>query len=355
VTVQSIPNKPWLRGLVASSQPLAQPQGSLARLSNLLLNARGGLDVCDGSQILSAVDGVVQTTNQGRIECIQLFQPIGISPYFVDLQLDALFHLGAPTGLAVATGAAGSLAAATYFYVVTALDGLGGETTASSEVSIVNPGLVNNNLSWNPVNWASGYNIYRSTSTGTETLLASVSTNSFVDNGSIGLLGPYALLTSVTVPTGRPPLYAFQYTTSAPNPFKANSVVSISGVTPSILNRTLTITSIISPTTFVGLANSSGATQTGTGGQVTGQGSGSTITPPVADTTQVVVMRVLPVSQVSYNESSIVAIFPSSPGNTLVNPPGSSGGGGTTGGGGSGPGGGGGPVPGPGGGQLPVA
>ncbi len=116
-----------------------------------------------------------------------------------------------------------------------------------------------------------------------------------------------------------------------------------------MFNRSYQIGTVQSNTIFSSIIYSGSiGGHVGSGGTVT-----KTVAPPTQDNTQVVVMRVLPVT-VSYDETSIVAIFPSSPGAVVVNPPGSGGGGGGTGGGGSDPGGGGGKVPGGGSGPLPV-
>lgn len=62
----------------------------------------------------------------------------------------------------------GTLAAATYFYVITALNA-NGETLKSNEVSIATTGTTSTvTLGWTAVAGATGYRVYRSTTTGTE-------------------------------------------------------------------------------------------------------------------------------------------------------------------------------------------
>lgn len=79
----------------------------------------------------------------------------------------------------------GTLAAATYFYVITAINATG-ETIASNEKSQITTGATSTvTLGWASVTGATGYNIYRSTTTGTEVFLATVgAVTSYIDTGS---------------------------------------------------------------------------------------------------------------------------------------------------------------------------
>jgi hypothetical protein len=100
--------------------------------------------------------------------------------------------LSAPTQNNLTTStSAGSLAAATYYYEVTATDAAG-ETTASNEKSATLGATGEITVSWNALTGASGYKIYRGTSTGAENTLVAVivggSTTSYVDVGSIPAL-----------------------------------------------------------------------------------------------------------------------------------------------------------------------
>ena len=166
---------PFLKGTVASTDPYTVPKGSVPRSSNLLLTTRGSLTECDGTQIINAFNGTVQS-GRGRFLEIFMFAPTGVQPYYLVLAQDFSQNLGRPLNLVAADGGAISsgLPAGTYFYVVTALDGAGGETPISGEVS--QAVLINHkiNLSWNAVPNAWGYNIYRSNTTGTETILAQI-------------------------------------------------------------------------------------------------------------------------------------------------------------------------------------
>lgn len=83
----------------------------------------------------------------------------------------------------------GTLAAATYFYKITATRAtvVAGETTASLEQSVTTTGSTSTvSLSWAAIAGASGYKIYRSTSNGTEVLthtITSGATTSYTDAG----------------------------------------------------------------------------------------------------------------------------------------------------------------------------
>lgn len=90
---------------------------------------------------------------------VQIFLPAGIS---------------APTLVtAVGSGTGGTLTANTYYYVVTAVNAVG-ETIGSNEKSVTTTGSTSSvTLTWNAVAGATSYNVYRSTSAGTELKLAS--------------------------------------------------------------------------------------------------------------------------------------------------------------------------------------
>ncbi|HQU41153.1 MAG TPA: hypothetical protein PK867_00015 [Pirellulales bacterium] len=81
----------------------------------------------------------------------------------------ALAVPAAPTVTSISDGNS-TLAAGTYYYVVTATDAQG-ETTASGETSQTVTAGHALNLTWTAVNGATGYNIYRGTATGQEDVL----------------------------------------------------------------------------------------------------------------------------------------------------------------------------------------
>ena len=156
---------PFLKGLVASNQPLAQPKGSFLRGSNLVMMERGALSPCDGSGIINWFNGAVQST-QGRFMSMFLYEPTGVNPYYLVVAQALDQHIGAPVLVSVVDAGAGLLPAGIYWYVITAIDGVGGETVVSNEVSVTI--LINHNitLTWNAVPNAFGYNIYRGSTSG---------------------------------------------------------------------------------------------------------------------------------------------------------------------------------------------
>lgn len=97
----------------------------------------------------------------------------------------------------------GTLAAATYYYKVTALTAAG-ETIGSSESSVVTTGATSSvGLAWPAVAGATSYKVYRGTaSAGQNTYYASAGT-SFTDTGAAGTAGtvPVANTANVVVPS----------------------------------------------------------------------------------------------------------------------------------------------------------
>ena len=186
--LRSLAQRNFNRGLSSTEGLFEQPPRTLPRLSNFLLTKRGALTTCDGSLFISRLNGATSTTDGPWTE-ISLFQPVNVNRYYIGIKKDLGTHLSAPAVLAVVDGGAGGvLAAATYRYEVTALDGAGGETTVSNEAAFANPGAHKANASWGAVTNATGYNVYRTAAggaAGTEVFLTSVTTNSFVDDGSI--------------------------------------------------------------------------------------------------------------------------------------------------------------------------
>ena len=168
---------PFLKGTVASTDPYTVPKGSVPRSSNLILTTRGSLTECDGTQIINSFGGTLQSS-RGRFLEVFMFAPTGVQPYYLVLAQALDQPLGAPRNIVATDGGAISsgLAAGTYFYVITAVDGAGGETPIGPNNEVQQTVVLNHqvNLTWNVVPNAYGYNIYRSTSTGTETLLTQV-------------------------------------------------------------------------------------------------------------------------------------------------------------------------------------
>ena len=95
--------------------------------------------------------------------------------------------LATPVNAAFATaGTGGTLAAATYYYRVSATDSAGTETLASAETSIVTTGATSTaTVNWGAVTGAAGYKVYGRT-TGAELLIATVgAVTTYTDTGAI--------------------------------------------------------------------------------------------------------------------------------------------------------------------------
>jgi hypothetical protein len=183
----------WLHGVNAAASDFAQPPGSFPRDSNVIFLPRGSLFTCDGSQLISAQNGAVGTNSIGFFAEIFLYEPLGAANGYFALVKDANTHLGRPTGVAAAPGAAGTLTGV-YKWVVTALDGNGGETNASLEVTATLTAQ-KGSVSWTLVPRAQGYNIYRTVAgggAGTEHFSGTVGVgvSSYQDNVVDGSLGP---------------------------------------------------------------------------------------------------------------------------------------------------------------------
>lgn len=186
---RTVGQRGFLKGVDASTPRVDQRKTTLPRLSNLLLTKRGGLITCDGSLFISELNGILQPGTGPWTE-ITLFQPQNVNRYYVGIKKDYSTHLGTVVGLAVVDGGAGGvLAAANYRYIVTGLDGAGGETAANTAVVFANPGARKASVTWTAlVNAVGGYNVYRSPAGGaggTEVFLTKVATNAFLDDGSI--------------------------------------------------------------------------------------------------------------------------------------------------------------------------
>ena len=191
---QKVDQKSWTKGVNATAMPFAQPKGSFPRGSNLVYVRRGSLYTCDGSLIISMFNSIIQpvSANLGPITELFLYQPMGAGINYFLITKDYNTHLAVPTGLGVATGAAGVLNGV-YKWEVTALDGVGGETTVSSEVTQT---MTNQRASvtWTATPNAVGYNVYRTKvggASGTELFsgAAPAGLTSYTDDVADGALG----------------------------------------------------------------------------------------------------------------------------------------------------------------------
>jgi hypothetical protein len=83
----SVEQRNFIRGLNAASPIVAQPKGTIPRVSNLVLTKRGGLRLCDGSLILSSYLGNPPTPGvQGPWLDLYLYAPNQVTRYLVGLQ-----------------------------------------------------------------------------------------------------------------------------------------------------------------------------------------------------------------------------------------------------------------------------
>jgi hypothetical protein len=103
--------------------------------------------------------------------------------------LDLGVQLTPPSGLAVtASGTGGTLAAGGHYWVITAIDA-NGETTKSTEVNATTTGTTSSAvLTWNSTNGATGYKVYRGTTTTNENILVATLGNvlTYTDTGAAG-------------------------------------------------------------------------------------------------------------------------------------------------------------------------
>lgn len=337
---------PFIRGVFANTDPYSQPRGSVPRASNLIMTDRGALTDCDGSGIINWFSGAVQST-RGRFLADTLFAPTGVDPYYMALAQALDQPLGAPAHLTLSdAGAGGTLGAGAYFYEVTALDGVGGETTVSNEPTITIAANHKITLTWNVVPNAFAYNVYRTAAgggSGTEVLLSGTklpvsqpspltATVTFTDDGSFPPASSVFSITSASVSgsPGHPSNKVSLVLASGPISSQFfGKTGTISGNSAGYFNQSGTVTG-----TFFGFETLFTAT-TSTTNNITGTGGSLTMTvsPPVSDTTQQTVLFEMPrgTIPVSYSNSNIVAFFPATVGSLGQVPVGGSGGAGTTG------------------------
>jgi hypothetical protein len=110
------------------------------------------------------------------------------------------YLLPAPSGLAgTASGTGGTFTAATYYWVVCAINWQG-STVASSEVSKTIAAGGSCALTWSAVTGASGYQLFRGTAPGAENVLVATTTaTSCIDTGAAGIaLSPPSTNTAST-------------------------------------------------------------------------------------------------------------------------------------------------------------
>lgn len=192
---QKVAQKKWLKGVNSAASVFAQPPGSFPRDSNVVYTRRGSLITCDGSQLITTPRLTVfpphppasGPDNVGPLIEVFLFEPTGLPNAYYAIIKQPNIGLVRVAGLvAVDGGAAGNLSAGTYQWVVTALDGAGGETGPSTVSSVVLAANHKGSLTWTALTFATGYNVYRTIANGSIFLLVNgstpITTNAYVDN-----------------------------------------------------------------------------------------------------------------------------------------------------------------------------
>lgn len=340
---------PVIKGIVASNQPLAQPKGSLPRASNVLMTARGALLTANGSGVIDQYNGSIQVAD-GRITCNGLFTPTGVAPYYLTIKEALSQTLITPRNLAAADDGAGPLSA-TFFYKVTALDGRGGETPASNEVTITvaSRKII---LTWNVVPNAWAYNIYRSSNTtggsGAEVIMigphvpvlqiaAGGPTVSYVDDGTDSPAPSYNVVSAIVtliVPSGPvvPKTFTAQFQVNNTAGLVPGTIFTYVPGSDSHFATTWTVQTVLSPSQMIATVFNPPFTltvgETTTGGHFT-----TAQTPPLANTTEQTALYQMSQGPLgnAYDDTNIVALFPGTVPMLNTPPSGGSGGGGTTG------------------------
>jgi hypothetical protein len=100
-------------------------------------------------------------------------------------------YLATPSGVSATVTSGGTLAAGTYYYVVTALDSSSLSSAKSTEVSCTVDGSTTNacQISWNAVSGAAKYRVWRGTSSGAENQYFETTATSYTDTGTSGTSG----------------------------------------------------------------------------------------------------------------------------------------------------------------------
>lgn len=299
----------------------------------MIMTDRGGLSDCDGSGIINAFGGSV-TSGRGRFEDAFLFSPTGVSSYYLVLAQSLDKPLVPPHLQSVAPEGSGSFPAGTYYYVITALDGAGGETTVSNEIfTTISSGFAGITLVWYVVPNAFGYNIYRGSTSGSELQMVGVGLPVLQPNPITGtvtfndtITNPQPTYTLASWSRIHPRNTIFTFATTIPNSIQSGQSFIVTGTS---IDGTYTGFSKISSTTLsrVSVFGIPGNIS-GTGGTIQGGGT----SPPVVNTTQQTVLYLMPSGTipVSYSAANIVAYFPASLNGFGQPPSGGTGGGGTT-------------------------
>ena len=177
----------WLKGLVANFGIFSQPPASVQRVSNMVMTQRGALITSDGTQLISSLAGGPQpgTAGIGQITEVFLYEPIGANNAYYAVVKDPSTTIGPPAGLAASDDGSGLLSAGVYQWVVTCIDGAGGESNHFNPVTLTLADSHKASLTWTAVTFATGYNLYRTIAGGSAFLLVNptpITVASYVDN-----------------------------------------------------------------------------------------------------------------------------------------------------------------------------
>jgi hypothetical protein len=144
--------------------------------------------------------------------------------------------IGVQTPVETTTGGTGLGSATAYYYVITAVDGNGGETPASAEVTATTSADTTSYLTlrWLPIvdengNFTEpvgGYNIYRGTASGAETFLVNVTGGTIYADGLATQTAGWGTTVSTVNPTDQPAA--------------TSAGVAVPDTTPNVVNNTYT-------------------------------------------------------------------------------------------------------------------
>lgn len=136
-----------------------------------------------GAAALQASDAITGNTSA----VIKLLQGVTYSGNLLEYIPQFVIGVANPTGLQVtALTTGGTLAAATYFWVITALNA-SGQSMASNEVTATTTGSTSSaTLGWNQMLGATSYRVWRGTTSGSENVYYTTTATSFVDTGASG-------------------------------------------------------------------------------------------------------------------------------------------------------------------------
>jgi hypothetical protein len=179
---------------------------SEGQILNMSLTPGAVLGLGNDNYSVGALSITFTLFNYTISESLDIQQSATVTP--VNTLTYNFFQLATAPTISATPTSGGTLAAGTYFYQVTSTTAAG-ESTPSTEVSATTNANGAVALTWAPATGATGYNIYRSTTSGQEVLLASISAPSGGGNVSF-------------TDTGAPPLNPNQFT-----PTSNNSITTI--------------------------------------------------------------------------------------------------------------------------------